>query len=246
MLITGAGRGIGAACARRFAEEGAHVAVGDVDEPAAKAVAAQLGEPAIALTLDVSDRAAFARAIERTVARFGRLDALVNNAGVASPSLPVEQTSDAQFNTLINVNLRGVFLGCQLAYPHLRQTQGCVLNMSSMAGVTGQQRHAVYAATKGAINALTKATAADWGPQGVRINALCPAGVWTDALRQWAGEQPNPEAIEHYLNRIHALNYCPQPQPIAAVAAFLCSEDARFITGAVMPASGGSECGYKL
>ena len=115
-----------------------------------------------------------------------------------------------------------------------------------MAGVTGQERHAIYGATKGAVNALTKCTAADWGASGVRINALCPAGVWTDTLRKWIQAQPDPQSIHDYLKRIHALHYCPEASEIGPVAAFLCSDEARFVTGCIMPVSGGSECGYNF
>ena len=170
----------------------------------------------------------------------------MNNAGIALPAMPVQETSIEQFEQLIDVNLRSVFLGCKLAYPHLMATRGCVLNISSMAGVTGQERHAVYGATKGAINALTKCTAVDWGRDRIRINALCPAGVWTDTLREWIKQQSDAAAINEYLNRIHALGYCAEPEEIAAAAAFLCSDDARFVTGCIMPVSGGSECGYNV
>ncbi|MEI8258378.1 MAG: SDR family oxidoreductase [Deltaproteobacteria bacterium] len=99
---------------------------------------------------------------------------------------------------------------------------------------------------QGAINALTKCTAVDWGRDGIRINALCPAGVHTETLRQWMKLQPDAAGIETYLNQIHALGYCPEPTEIATVAAFLCSDEAKFITGYIMPVSGGSECGYNI
>jgi meso-butanediol dehydrogenase / (S,S)-butanediol dehydrogenase / diacetyl reductase len=244
-LITGAAAGIGEACARTFAAEGAKVVIADVDARG-KALAAQLGAKASFVHLDVSSPASFAAAIEHAVRTFGRLDILVNNAGIALPAAAVQDTSDEEFDRLININLRGVFNGCKLAYKHLKATKGNVLNISSMSGVTGQERHAIYAATKGAINALTKSAAVDWGSDGIRINALCPTGVWTDTLRMWADQQPNKADIESYLNRIHSLGYCPGPEAVAPVAAFLCSDEAKFITGCIMPVSGGSECGYKL
>jgi meso-butanediol dehydrogenase / (S,S)-butanediol dehydrogenase / diacetyl reductase len=243
VLITGAAAGIGEACARRLAANGARVAVADLSERR-ESVASEIG--GIALALDVANDASFERCIEEVVARFGKLDVLINNAGLALPAKAVQDTTVDEFDRLIAVNLRGTYNGCRFAYPHLCRTRGNVLNISSMAGVTGQERHAVYAATPGAINALTKSCAVDWGKSGVRCNALCPAGVWTDALRAWAEVQPNRGEIEDYLNRIHALNYCPGPSEIADVAAFLVSDDARFITGAIMPVSGGSECGYRL
>ena len=245
-LITGGAAGIGAAIVRRFVAEGARVLVGDRDQPHGEALCAELDGAAVFHGLDVADAASFANAIERAVKLWGRLDILVNNAGIALPAATVQDTTLDQFEQLVDVNLRSVFLGCKLAYPHLKAARGCVLNLSSMAGVTGQERHAVYGATKGAINALTKCAAVDWGRDGIRVNALCPAGVWTDTLRQWIKAQPDVAGIETYLRQIHALGYCPEPEEIASVAAFLCSDEAKFVTGCLMPVSGGSECGYNV
>jgi meso-butanediol dehydrogenase / (S,S)-butanediol dehydrogenase / diacetyl reductase len=245
-LVTGGAAGIGAAIVRRLVHEGARVLVGDRDQPRGDALCAQLGGESVFQGLDVADAASFAAAIDRAIALWGRLDILVNNAGIALPAATVQDTTLDQFEQLVNVNLRSVFLGCKLVYPHLRASSGCVLNISSMAGVTGQERHAIYGATKGATNALTKCTAVDWGRDGIRINALCPAGVWTDTLRAWMKAQPDPTTIQTYLDEIHALGYCPEPEEIASVAAFLCSDEAKFITGCVMPVSGGSECGYNV
>ena len=220
--------------------------VGDLDYAKGSALCAELGQAAAFQKLDVADAATFAGAIARAIDVWGRLDILVNNAGTALPAESVENTTLDEFELLVNVNFRSVFLGCKLAYPHLKATRGCVLNISSMAGVTGQERHAVYGATKGAINALTRCAAVDWGRDGIRINALCPAGVWTDTLHRWIEVQPDAGGIVEYLNRIHALGYCPEPDEIASVAAFLCSDEAKFVTGCVMPVSGGGECGYNV
>ncbi len=141
-------------------------------------------------------------------ARVGALDILINHAGLTLPASIVQDTSDSEFDRLIAVNLRGTFNGCRFAYPHLGTSRGNVLNISIMAGITGQERHAVYAATKGAINALTESCAVDWGKSDVRCDALCPAGVWTDALRAWANVQADPRAIDDYLNRIFARRRC--------------------------------------
>jgi NAD(P)-dependent dehydrogenase (short-subunit alcohol dehydrogenase family) len=245
-IVTGGAAGIGRAIVARLVSEGCRVLIGDRDQACGEALARELGSSAVFQTLEVSDADSFSQAINRAIERWGRLDVLVNNAGVALPAVAVQETTLEQFETLVAVNLRSVFLGCKLAYPHLKATRGCVLNISSMAGVTGQERHAVYGATKGAINALTKCTAVDWGRDRVRINALCPAGVWTETLRQWIKLQDDPAAIHEYLDRIHALGYCAEADEIAAAAAFLCSDDARFITGCIMPVSGGSECGYNV
>jgi NAD(P)-dependent dehydrogenase (short-subunit alcohol dehydrogenase family) len=245
-IVTGGATGIGAAIVRRFLAEGAFVLLGDRDQPRGEALCTELGPHIVFQGLDVSDAASFTAAIHHAIALWGRLDILVNNAGIALPATAVQDTSIDQFEQLVDVNLRSVFLGCKLAYPHLKAARGCVLNISSMSGVTGQERHAVYGATKGAINALTKCTAVDWGHDGIRINALCPAGVWTDTLRAWMKAQPDPAGIDTYLRQIHALGYCPEPEEVASVAAFLCSDEAKFITGCIMPVSGGSECGYNI
>ena len=245
-LVTGGAKGIGAAIVDRFVAEGALVVIGDVQVDAESEIAQRYGDRAAIRQLDVADESSFGAVVDDIVAKWSRLDILVNNAGVTSPVEPVQSTTNEQFQQLIDVNIRGVWHGCKLAFPHLKSSRGCVLNISSMAGVSGQANHAIYSATKGAINALTKSTAVDWGCDRIRINALCPAGVWTDALDDWCKDQPAPEESEDYLNRIHSLGYCPGPDEIASVAAFLCSDEAKFMTGAIVPVSGGSECGYKL
>ena len=244
-IVTGGAQGIGAACVRRFSEEGVRVVIGDIDQERGQALADELEQTAFE-RLDVTDELSFTAAIESTVKRWGRLDILVNNAAVALPSVPVQETSSEEFDRFINVNLRGAYHGMKLAYSQLCATRGCVLNISSMAGITGHQDHAIYAATKGAINTLTKSTAVDWGSDGVRVNALCPVSAWTDTLRAWCDEQPDASQTLEYLQRVNSLGYCPEPHEIASVAAFLCSDDARFVTGCVMPVSGGSECGYRV
>lgn len=243
-FVTGGSAGIGRAIAEAMIREGAQVLIGARHEDELRAAADEIG--ADWRVLDVSNVASLQQFVEEAAKRFGRLDILVNNAAQVSPASPIEQTSEAELDALLTTNLKGYFFAMKFAYPLLKETHGCVLNVSSMAGVTGQERHAGYAATKGGINALTKCAAVDWGPDRIRVNALCPTGVWTDALRTWCNEQPNKAEIEQYLDRIHSLGYCPGPEEIASAAVFLCSEEAKFMTGALVPVSGGSECGYKL
>ena len=185
-------------------------------------------------------------AVAAVTSQLGGLDILVNNAAVTSPSKAVETTTLDELQAVIDTNLRGSFWAMRCAHPWLLQHRGCVLNISSMAGVQGQALHAAYAMTKGGLNALTKSAAVDWGPDGIRVNALCPAGTWTPALRRWCAEQPDRGDIEDYLDRIHALGYCPEASAIAPAAVFLCSDEARFVTGHIQHVSGGSECGYRL
>lgn len=245
IFLTGGSEGIGWECAKAYAAHGARVCL--VARTAAKveAAVAELGEGHLGLACDVAEDEQVRSAIERTVEKFGRLDAIHNNAGIASPAKPLQETSDAEFDALININLRSVLLTARHGYQALKASRGTVLNTSSLVGVIGQEIHAVYTATKGAMNTLTKSMALDWAKDGIRVNAVCPAGTWTPMLRQWANEQPDPAGISQYLDDIHPLGNCPEGDVIADPCVFLLSDMARFITGHVLHVSGGAEIGYR-
>lgn len=243
-LITGGSEGIGRAISVAFKAEGAAIAVAALPNSTLEETATLLSCPGFGFDLGIV--ADVETVLDRAVTDLGGLDILVNNAAVVSPSKPVETTTLAELDRLLHVNLRGTFWMMRCAYPHLKASKGCVLNVSSMAGVTGQAAHAAYAMTKGGLNALTKSAAVDWGHERIRVNALCPVAAWTPALRRWSTEQPNSPEIEAYLDRLPALRYCPEAEEIAPTAVFLCSEDARFVTGHIMHVSGGSEVGYRL
>jgi len=245
VLITGAASGIGRECALACVRDGALVMIADVNAAQAEETAHDLGERAAACFCDVANGAAVESAVSETLARFSRLDAIHNNAGIASPSLPLEETTEEDWDRLMAVNLKSVYWTTRFALPYLKQSRGSVLNTASMAGVLGQSVHAAYTATKGAIIALTKSMALDYAPFGIRVNAICPAGVWTPLLEQWCAEQPDPEGVRSYLDKIHALGYCPKGDVAADAAVFLLSERARFITGCILPVSGGAELGYR-
>jgi NAD(P)-dependent dehydrogenase (short-subunit alcohol dehydrogenase family) len=243
-LVTGGSEGIGRAIADAFQAEGASLSVAALPGEALEDAATKLNCPTFAF--DLADPEAVESVVERSVDVLGGLDILVNNAAVVSPSKPVDTTTLDELDRLLSVNLRGTFWMMRSAWPHLKSSSGCVLNVSSMAGVTGQAAHAAYAMTKGGLNALTKSAAVDWGADGVRVNALCPTAAWTPALRRWSLEQANSDEIVDYLDRLPALGYCPEADEIAPAAVFLCSHDARFVTGHIMHVSGGSEVGYRL
>ncbi|MEN9360312.1 MAG: hypothetical protein RL095_1847 [Verrucomicrobiota bacterium] len=242
-FITGGSEGIGYAIAAKFLAEGAQVVIAAHQEPILATSARALACPG--LLMDLRDLASVENAIAQAAKIMGGLDIVVNNAALTSPSKPVETTSLDELEAILDTNLRGSFWVMRCAKPHLQCGRGAVLNISSMAGVTGQRDHAAYAMSKGGLNALTLAAAADWGPERIRVNALCPAGVATPALKRWAAEQPDPAGIDDYLKRIHALGYCAEPEEIANAALFLCSPEASFVTGHIMHVSGGSEIGYK-
>jgi meso-butanediol dehydrogenase / (S,S)-butanediol dehydrogenase / diacetyl reductase len=245
IFLTGGSTGIGHDCAKAYVKEGATVAlVARHGEEAAK-TAAELGVNHCGFACDVSCDAEVKGAISRILERYGRLDAIHNNAGIASPSAPLHGTSDAEWDALFAINLKSLLHTTRHGYEALRQSKGCILNTSSLVGVIGQQNHAAYTATKGAMNTLTKSMALDYAKEGIRVNAVCPAGTWTPMLRQWAKEQPDPAGIDRYLDEIHPLGYCPEGDVIADACVFLLSDKARFVTGHIMHVSGGAEIGYR-
>ncbi len=245
IFLTGGSAGIGLECAKAYAEAGANVVVAASSaQPVADAVSL-LGSSHLGIVCDVSKANEVESAIAQTLAYYGRLDAIHNNAGIASPSKPLHETSDEEWEQLMNVNLKSVLHTTRFGFEALKESKGCILNTSSLVGEIGQDNHAAYTATKGGMNALTKSMALDYAPYKIRVNAVLPAGVWTPMLRQWSKEQPNTASIEQYLDDIHPLGYCPEGDVIADACVFLLSEKARFITGTILPVSGGAELGYR-
>ncbi|MGB6692102.1 MAG: SDR family oxidoreductase [Terracidiphilus sp.] len=245
IVLTGGADGIGRECALAYAREGATVAILNRDPDAARRTASEAGRDSIALRADVSDGDAVHAAIDAVLKQFGRIDAVHNNAGIASPSKPLHETSEAEWDDLMRVNLKSVYWTTRFAFEALKANKGAILNTASMVGLIGQQSHAAYVASKGAMISLTKAMAADYAEYGIRVNAVCPAGVWTPMLEKWCAEQPDPAGIRQYLDDIHLLGPCPRGDVIADAAVFLLSSKARFITGCILPVSGGAELGYR-
>lgn len=245
IFLTGGSTGIGHDCAKAYAKEGAKVALVARDADLAAAAAAGLGEGHLGFACDVSKDAEVKAAIERVLAHYGKIDAIHNNAGIASPSKPLHETTDEEWDDLFNINLKSLLHTTRHGIAALRVSKGCILNTSSLVGVIGQEIHAAYTATKGGMNTLTKSMAIDYAKYGIRVNAVCPAGTWTPMLRQWATEQPDPAGTSRYLDAIHPLGYCPEGDVIADASVFLLSSKARFITGHIMHVSGGAEIGYR-
>jgi meso-butanediol dehydrogenase / (S,S)-butanediol dehydrogenase / diacetyl reductase len=245
IFLTGGSTGIGRECALAYTREGARVIVVARDGVAAAATAADLGPGHLGFSCDVSKDSEVAASLARVLTVYGRLDVIHNNAGIATPSKPLHETTDAEWDALFDINLRSVLLTTRHGLEALKATKGNILNTSSLVGVIGQSLHAAYTATKGAMNTLTKSMALDYAPLGVRVNAVCPAGTWTPMLRKWAAEQPDPSGINRYLDDIHPLGYCPEGDVIADACVFLASDKARFVTGHIMHVSGGAEIGYR-
>jgi NAD(P)-dependent dehydrogenase (short-subunit alcohol dehydrogenase family) len=245
VLLTGGGDGIGAECALAYAREGATVAILDQNLEAATQVAAQAGRESVALRTDVTDGAMVKAAVDETLQRFGRIDAVHNNAGIANPSLPLHAMSEVEWDDLFRVNVKSVYWTTKFAFPALSTSKGVILNTASMVGLIGQPDHAAYVATKGALISLTKAMAADYARFSIRVNAVCPAAVWTPMLERWCAEQPDPAGTRALLDDIHLLGPAPRGDVIADVAVFLLSQRSRFMTGCIVPVSGGAELGYR-
>lgn len=237
--------GIGLECAKAYAAAGARVVIVAPDAGPIDDAIRQLGPEHLGIVCDVSNAGDVERAIQQTISTYGRLDAIHNNAGIASPSKTLHETSDDEWQQLMDVNLRSLLFTTRFGIEALKKTRGCILNTSSLVGEIGQNNHAAYTATKGAINALTKSMALDYAAFKIRVNAVLPAGVWTDTLRKWGAEQVNAKAIDDYLVDIHPLGYCPEGDEVADVCVFLLSDKARFITGTNLPISGGAELGYR-
>ena len=245
IFLTGGSTGIGFDCAKAYAAEGARVILVARDQDASVQAANSLGEGHLGFACDVSSGEQVKDAIAMALKHYGRLDVIHNNAGIATPSKPLHETSEEEWDALFDVNLKSVLHTTRHGIKALQASKGCILNTSSLVGVIGQEIHAAYTATKGGMNALTKSMALDYAPMGIRVNAVCPAGAWTPMLRKWCGEQPDPSSIERYLDDIHPLGYCPEGNVIADASVFLVSDAARFITGHIMHVSGGAELGYR-
>jgi NAD(P)-dependent dehydrogenase (short-subunit alcohol dehydrogenase family) len=238
--------GIGRECALAYARAGATVVIADINLAAAQETLALLdGPPGHAVECDLASAQSVDTAIGATLKACGRLDAIHNNAGLSTPSKPLHETTEEQWDLLFAINLKSILYTTRAGLEALKATRGSILNTASMVGLMGQENHAAYVATKGGLISMTKAMALDYAPYGIRVNAICPAAVWTPLLHQWVSEQPNPDRAEYFLNHIHALGFCPEGDVVADVAVFLLSEQARFLTGVALPVSGGAELGYR-
>lgn len=245
ILLTGGADGIGWECARAYAKAGAHVCILD-NNPAGREKLSQLSNGNhFFYRTDITQETEVEAAVAAITDRFGKLDAVHNNAGTANPSLPLHNTSAAQWQQVFDLNVKSIYLTTRFAIPHLEKTRGTILNTSSLVAQIGQENHAAYVATKGAVNALTKAMALDYAPMGIRVNAVAPAAVNTPMLRQWGLDQPNSDSIFQYLDQLHPLGKLPDGDVIADACVFLLSDAARFITGCILPVSGGAELGYR-
>ncbi len=231
VIVTGAGHGIGRAVAERFAAEGARVAVNDLSEARATEVAEAIGPQALAVAADVSSKAHVDAMFDRVLKRFGRLDVLVNNAGNIHAARHFLEGNEAWWDQLLDVNLKGSFL-CAHCAAHImaRQHAGVIINMSSGGATRAHRGNVAYDASKGGIEAMTRAMALDLAPYGVRVNAVVPGLIRTYDLDEAA-------AIER--GKVVPLGRLGSPEDLAGPTVFLATEDARYITGACLVVDGG-------
>jgi NAD(P)-dependent dehydrogenase (short-subunit alcohol dehydrogenase family) len=243
VLITGASGGLGSATARRFAAEGASLALLDRDGPAVTRLADELratGVEALPVAVDVTDEAAMAAAITQAEQHYGQLNVLFNNAGIGSRDLSVEHMAESDWDEVIAINLRGVFLGCKYGVPALaRAGGGAIVNMGSSTGrhdtITGG---AAYMASKAAVEALTKSLALQVAPQRIRANTICPGIIQTQLSFRQQERGDAREFFCEFARRI-PLGRVGQPDDVAGTVAFLASDQAQHITGASLLIDGG-------
>jgi NAD(P)-dependent dehydrogenase (short-subunit alcohol dehydrogenase family) len=237
-IVTGAGRGIGRAIAHRLASEGAWVAVVDKDLSLAEQSAADAPGPAIALSADVGDEEAVAAAVTSVLQARGRLDIVVNNAGIAGPQEPAGSTDLPGWDETLRTNLTGTFLVSKHAIAHLRASRGCIVNIASALAFIGLRRESAYGPSKAGVVQLTKGMALDYAPD-VRVNAVCPGAVRTDMIVSVLAEGDREQRLAEY-GQIHPLyRRLAEPDEIADAVLFLASPDASFITGVALPVDGG-------
>ncbi|PRY25509.1 3-oxoacyl-[acyl-carrier protein] reductase [Aliiruegeria haliotis] len=235
-IVTGGGSGFGAGIVRKFAAEGARVMVADINREAAEAIAAEVG--GIAQVVDVADRASVKAMGGAAAAAFGDVDILVNNAGITHLPKPMEEVTEEEFDRVLAVNAKSVYLTAVELVPAMKaRGAGAILNVASTAGLSPRPRLNWYNASKGWMVTATKAMAVELAPSGVRVNALAPVAGETPLLSSFLGED-TPEMRAKFLSTI-PLGRFSTPEDMGNTAAFLCSDEASMVTGAVLEVDGG-------
>lgn len=248
VIVTGGTKGIGLGCVQSLGKRGARVVFCCRHEDAGRAREAELREQSIDaewFPCDVSVEDQVIAIIQHTVDKHGRLDCIINNAGWHPPAVEIDDITTQDFESLLQTNLTSTFWGCKYAVPHLRKSKGSIINISSKVGAVGQGKAVSYVTTKAGQIGLTLALALDLAPQGVRVNAVLPAGVRTPMMEEWAGTLDNPAEALAKEDGNHALGRMATIEEIGNVCAFLVSDDASFVTGQAICPDGGAGLGYQ-
>jgi NAD(P)-dependent dehydrogenase (short-subunit alcohol dehydrogenase family) len=240
-VITGAAKGIGRATAVVFAEEGARIVATDIDADGLESLRAELessGAECATVVGDVSKPDDARRMIEAAVERYGRIDVLVANAGII-PLGSIAESSADDWDRVMSIDGRGMFLTCKYAIEAMVATGGgSIVCLSSISGMAGQARQSTYGPAKFVASGLTKHLAVEWAGKGIRVNAVAPGTIWTERVRQLPDEPGGTEYIEE-IQKLHPMGRLGEPEEVARAIAFLASDDASFITGAILPVDGG-------
>jgi 3-oxoacyl-[acyl-carrier protein] reductase len=237
-IVTGGAQGFGYGIAQRFVEEGARVAILDMNADKAQEAASEIGGGTIAFGCDVTDGTGLTRVVGQVIAAFGRLDCVVNNAGTTHRNQPMLDVTEAEYDRVFNVNVKSIYLMSHAVIPHFRAMGGGnMVNIGSTAGIRPRPGLVWYNASKGAVNLLTKAMAIELAPDQIRINAIAPVAGETPLLAQFMGED-TPEKRAQFRSTI-PLGRLSTPLDIANAALYLASDDAAMVTGAVLDVDGG-------
>ena len=245
-IVTGGSKGIGAGVCEVFCEEGAHCFVIARHAEAIDATVAELrraGGKADGLVCDVSKSDSVRAMADEVCGKAGRIDILVNNAGYHN-SKGIETLTEEDWDSLVDTNLKSMFLCTKHALSHLKKSRGVVINMSSMVGLVGQPNACAYAATKGGIIAMTKNLAIDLAPYGIRVNVICPGWIQTPLVEEWFDKQADPAEARRYIYSQHPIGRIGTPREVGKAALFLATEDSAFTTGSVLECDGGITLGY--
>jgi NAD(P)-dependent dehydrogenase (short-subunit alcohol dehydrogenase family) len=242
-LVTGGASGLGAESCRRLAREGAKIVLTDLAADAGQAVADEImeaGGEAAFLTQDVTDEGRWTEVVETVLGRFGRIDVLVNSAGVGSGGQPILEATLEGWRRIVGINLDGTFLGVRAVAPTMAAAgRGSIINLSSILGKVGQPGAAAYCASKGGVLMLTKAVALELAPLGVRVNSVHPGYIDTPMVVNALRESKNENELRHMLISRHALGRLGVPREIADAIVFLASEESSFMTGSELVVDGG-------